>query len=163
MNAEGFQDGAPAVLSEFRFPQNAATPAPLWEPTLPLSQFNLHLPRYGNTAAAAALLESSATAVPPVPAPNPEVRAVYLNVVPLGIAVTIKVPLYPVVVVHPVQVSPATLTLPPMTKPLGFAVVIVTVTVDPLSLADVTATGVGEAGLAGPTVHRWVDWLYSSE
>ena len=67
--------------------------------------------------------------MPPAPAPNPE-AAVYWNVVLLGIALTTKVPLYPL------TLTPATVTLPLTTRPAGFAALVI-VTVVPLSLADV--------------------------
>ena len=80
-------------------------------------------PDCGELAAVAAI------DVPPAPAPNPE-AAVYWNVVLLGIALTTKVPLYPL------TLTPATVTLPLTTRPAGFAALVI-VTVVPLSLADV--------------------------
>src|ERR1700735_3634687 len=77
----------------------------------------------------------SAAAVPPEPAANPD-AAVYWKVVPLGIAVTVKFPLYPATLTF------AIVALSPTIRLLGFAALVI-VTVVPLSEADVI-------GLVGP-------------
>jgi hypothetical protein len=99
-----------------------------------------------------------AAAKPPVPAANPE-AAVYWNVVPDGIAVTAKMPLYPV------TDTPVTVTLLPTSTPVGFAVLVI-VTVVPLSEADVIALSgplqvegspVVQLGGVVPAVHPGMD------
>src|ERR1019366_1480372 len=87
----------------------------------------------------------TATAVPPVPVPNPVAVAVYRKVVPVGMAVTTKVPSYPV------RLTPVTATLPPRARPTGFAALVI-VTVVPLSVADEIGTGVNQDGLLVPSV-----------
>jgi hypothetical protein len=88
----------------------------------------------------------SAAAKPPVPAANPEVAEVYWNVVPDGIAVTEKIPLYPV------TLTPVTVTLLPTISPVGFAA-LVTVTVVPLSDVDVIGLSVPPQVAGSPVLH----------
>src|SRR5208282_6601439 len=77
----------------------------------------------------------SAAAVPPDPAANPVGVTEYWNVVPLGMAVTAKVPLYPT------TLTSSIVTLSPMVRPAGFAA-LVTVTVVPLSAVEVIGLAV---------------------
>ena len=99
----------------------------------------------------------SAAADPPEPPPNPSDIAMYWKLLALPIAVTVKVPLYPA------MLAPAIVTLLPTFSPAGLAVVIVTVTVVPLSDVDEIAlqppthTAGNPAHAATPAAHVGIE------